>query len=277
MTSGRAETSTQIEFQEEMKMKKFAALLIAMILVLSAAALAEGTVFKMGIDPEYPPFTYLGGDGEYTGYDVTLAQGVCDILGWELEVVPINWDTKLIQLDANEVDCIWSGLTIDVISPDEYSLSAAYVDSTQVVITKADSDITTLADLAGKVVGVQLGTSADILISDGGDQADLGATFKDIVRTESYNVAFTELSAGSVDAIAIDLSIAQNLIGGSEDYVILDESIASEQYGICFRLADAEMRDAVEGAFSQLVENGTYLSLAEKYDVDTASLCLLAE
>ena len=258
-------------------MKKFAALLIAMILVLSTAALAEGTVFKMGIDPEYPPFTYMGDDGEYTGYDVELAQGVCDILGWELEVVPINWDTKLIQLDAGEMDCIWSGLTIDVISPDEYSLSYAYIDSTQVVVTKADSDIASLADLAGKVVGVQLGTSADILISDGGDQADLGATFADIVRTESYNVAFTELSAGSVDAIAIDLSIAQNLIGDSADYKVLDETVASEQYGICFRLADAEMRDAVEGAFTQLVENGTYASLAEKYDVDAASLCLIAE
>ena len=255
-------------------MKKFAALLIAMILVLSTAAIAEGTVFKMGIDPEYPPFTYLGDDGEYTGYDVTLAQGVCDILGWELEVVPINWDTKLIQLDANEVDCIWSGLTIDVISPEEYNLSTAYVDSTQVVITKADSDIETLADLEGKVVGVQLGTSADQLISDGGDQAELGATFADIVRTESYNVAFTELAAGSVDAVAIDLSIATNLIGGSEDYKILEETVASEQYGICFRLTDAEMRDAVDGALMQLVEDGTYVSAAEEFEVDTASLCL---
>ena len=255
-------------------MKKFAALLIAMILVLSTAALAEGTVFKMGIDPEYPPFTYLGDDGEYTGYDVTLAQGVCDILGWELEVVPINWDTKLIQLDANEVDCIWSGLTIDVISPEEYSLSTAYVDSTQVVVTKADSGIETLADLEGKIVGVQLGTSADQLISEDGDQAELGATFADIVRTESYNVAFTELSAGSVDAIAIDLSIATNLINGSEDYKILDETVASEQYGICFRQADAEMRDAVDGALMQLVEDGLYVSAAEEFEVDVASLCL---
>ena len=253
-------------------MKKFAALLIALILVLTTAAFAE--TVTMGIDPEFPPFSYMDDSGEYTGYDVTLAQGVCDILGWELEVVPINWDTKLIQLDANEVDCIWSGLTIDVISPEEYSLSYAYIDSTQVIVTKADSDIAALADLEGKVVGVQLGTSADILISEGGDQADLGATFADIVRTESYNVAFTELSAGSVDAVAIDLSIATNLIGGSEDYKILEETVASEQYGICFRLADAEMRDAVDGALMQLVEDGTYVSAAEELEVDTASLCL---
>ena len=258
-------------------MKKFAALLIALTLVLSTAAMAETVTFKMGIDPEFPPFSYMGDSGEYEGYDVEMCKAVCDILGWEQEIVPINWDTKLVQLNANEVDCIWSGLTIDVLDPEAYTISMPYINNTQVVVVKADSGIASTADLAGKVVGVQLGTSADILISEGGDQAELGATFADIVRTESYNVAFTELAAGSVDAVAMDSSIAATLIGDSTDYAVLDETLAAEEYGICFRKADEDMCLQVQRAFATLVEDGTYKSLAEKYGIDVASLCMLEE
>lgn len=257
-------------------MKKIVALLVALTLVLCTAAMAEEAVtFKMGIDPEFPPYSYMGESGEYEGYDVEMCKAVCDILGWTQEIVPINWDTKLVQLDANEVDCIWSGLTIDVLDPAAYTISMPYINNTQVVVVKADSGIASTADLAGKTVGVQLGTSADLLISEGGDQAELGATFADIVRTESYNVAFTELAAGSVDAVVMDSSIADTLIGGSADYTVLDETLAAEEYGICFRLADTELCAQVEGAFQQLVEDGTYQALAEKYNVDVASLCLL--
>ena len=93
-------------------MKKLIAVILVALFALAACACAEGTTFKMGIDAEYPPYTYMGDDGNYTGYDVEMCQKVCEILGWNLEIVPINWDTKLIQLDANEIDCIWSGLTI---------------------------------------------------------------------------------------------------------------------------------------------------------------------
>ena len=258
-------------------MKKFAALLIAMILVLSTAALAEGTVFKMGIDPEFPPYSYLGDDGEYAGYDVEMAQAVCDLLGWDLEIVELDWDSKYIMLDAGDMDCIWSGLTIDFINPDEFSVSFPYQENTQIVLTKADSDIETLADLEGKVVGVQLGTSADILISEDGDCAELGATFADIVRPSSYPLAKTELDANGVDALIIDLSIASNLIGDNADaYKILDEVVYTENYGICFRKDDAELCQQVEDAFLQLVEDGTYLTLAEKYEPEGLPLSQLS-
>ena len=85
-------------------------LILVALFALAACACAE-TTFKMGIDAEYPPYTYMGDDGNYTGYDVEMCAKVCEILGWTQEIVPINWDTKLIQLDANEIDCIWSGLT----------------------------------------------------------------------------------------------------------------------------------------------------------------------
>ena len=257
-------------------MKKFAAMLIALVLVLSTACFAEEYTFKMGFDAEYPPYTYMGDDGEYTGFDIEMCQGVCDLLGWKVELVPVNWDTKLISLDAGEVDCIWSGLTIDVIDPEAYTLSMAYSNNSQMILTKKSNGISTLADLAGKIVGVQLGTSADILLQN--DQAELAATFGDLQRFENYNTCFTELMAGSIDAIAIDVGVAAAKIAEyGDEYVMLDESIAAEEYGICFRQGDAEMCAQVEESFMKLVEDGTYLSLAEKYGLDVNALCLLSK
>ena len=234
-------------------MKKMLALVLEVMMILAAIpAMADETVFKMGFDAEYPPYTYMGDDGEYTGFDIEMCQGVCDILGWKVDFVPVNWDTKLISLDAGEVDCIWSGLTIDVIDPEAYTLSMAYSNNSQMILTKKSNNINNLADLAGKIVGVQLGTSADILLQN--DQA------------------------GSIDAIAIDVGVAAAKIAEyGDEYMMLDESIASEEYGICFRKADAEMCKQVEDAYMKLVEDGTYLSLAEKYGLDTNALCLLSK
>ena len=259
-------------------MKKTLAVILVLAFGLFACASAESYTFHMGIDPEYPPYTYLGDDGEYTGYDVEMARAVCGILGWELEIVPINWDTKLFNLDSGEIDCIWSGLTIDVISPDEYTLSIPYSDNSQMILTKAAYGIATMDDLAGKVVGVQLGTSADIALSEGGGAEALGATFGELRRFENYNVCFTELMADAIDAVAIDIGVAAGKIAEyGDEYVMLDESFAAEKYGICFRKDDAEICKQVEEALMQLVADGTYVSLAEKYGLDVEALCLKAE
>lgn len=257
-------------------MKKLFAMLLVMLFALTAMAGAE--TFRMGFDAEYPPYTYMGDDGNYTGYDIEMCTKVCEILGWDLELVPINWDTKLIALDAGDFDCIWSGLTIDVIDPEAYAISFAYSDNSQMIMTRKGTGIESLADLEGKVVGVQLGTSADILLSEGGDCEDLATTFGELMRFENYNVCFTELMAGSIDAIAIDIGVAAGKIATyGEDYYMLDEPIASEEYGICFRKEDAEKCSQVEEAFMQLVEDGTYVSLAEKYGLDVNALCLKAD
>lgn len=256
-------------------MKKIIVAMLALVLVLSVCCSAE-TVFKMGFDAEYPPYSYYGDDGNYTGFDVEMCEKVCEINGWEMEYVPINWDTKLMSLDAGEIDCIWSGLTIDVLDPEAYCISFAYSDNSQMMLVKSDSGINSYEDLAGKIVAVQLGTSADILLS--GDCADLTETFGELVRFENYNVCFTELKAGSVDAVAIDIGVAANKIQENGDaYKMLDESWASEKYGICFRKADTEICEKVEAAFMQLVEDGTYLELAEKSELDTNALCLLSK
>ena len=256
-------------------MKKTAALALALALAL-CCSLALADTFRMGIDAEYPPFSYLDDSGEYAGFDVEMCKAVCQMNGWDLEIVPVNWDFKLNSLDSGEHDCVWSGMTIlDSMKEAGYVLSFPYYDNTQVVLTKEGSGIATTADLAGKRVAVQLGTSGQELLS--GDQAALSATFEGgaALTMENFNVCGTELAAGSVDAVVIDLPVAQSLQKKFDGLVILDESLGSEQYGICFRKGDDELCKKVEDGIMALVADGTYLALAEKYGLDPNVLCLL--
>ena len=256
-------------------MKKLTALLLALVLGLTASfALAD--TFKMGIDAEYPPFSYLEDDGSYAGFDVEMCAAVCALCGWDLEIVPVNWDYKLISLDNKEHDCIWSGMTIlDSMKEAGYVLSFPYYDNTQVVLTTESTGITTLADLKDKLVAVQLGTSGEALLA--GDQAELAATFQNGApqTMENFNICGTELAAGGVDAVVIDLPVAESLQKKFDGFVILEETLGSEQYGICFRNGDDVLCAQVEEAIMKLVEDGTYLALAEKYGLDPNVLCLL--
>lgn len=268
-------------------MKKFIALLLVAVMTLTmftacgstdegSEPTTDATVFKMGFDAEYPPYSYMADDGTYTGFDIEMAQAVCKELGWEIELIPIDWDAKDAELNSGAIDCIWSGFTING-REDDYAWSIPYVDNSQVILTKGDSGIAAPADLAGKKVGVQIGTSALELLSEGGDCADLAATFGELLTFNSYNTAFVELEAGSVDAVAIDIGVAKYQVAsrGEGEYVILDEAIATEEYGVGFRVADTDLRDQVQEAILKLVADGTYAELAEKYEL-TDFICLQA-
>ena len=241
-----------------------------------AASAADRTKFIMGIDPEYPPFSYLGDDGEYTGFDVEVCQAVCDYLGWELEVFGVNWDEKLVQLDSFECDCVWSGMTIlDSMKEAGYVLSAPYYDNTQVLVVKSDSGLASSADLEGKDVAVQLGTSGEALLQ--GDLDELAATFGNIVTCDSFLKCFTELEGGGVDAVFVDMPVATSYVAEHEGLTIIDEALGAEQYGIAFRADDAELCAQVEEAVAALVENGTYAEIAANYPDIVNNLLFLAD
>ncbi len=229
----------------------------------AAEAAASGRTFVMGIDPEYPPFSYLGDDGNYTGFDVEICQAVCDHLGWDLEIFPVNWDEKLVQLDSMECDCVWSGMTIlDSMKEAGYNISEPYFDNTQVLVVKEDSGFASSADLAGKVVAVQLGTSGESLL--GGDLADLAATFDSVLTCDSFLKCFTELEGNAVDAVFVDMPVASAYVSAHEGLAIIDEDLGAEQYGIAFRADDAELCATVNAAVQELVEDGTYAEIASK-------------
>ena len=248
-------------------MKKILSALVALCMIIalvSVCACADNQKFIMGIDPEYPPFSYLGDDGDYTGFDVEICKAACEKLGWDFEVFGVNWDDKLIQLDAGECDCVWSGMTLlDSMAEAGYTLSAPYFDNTQVLLVKEDSGFKTSADLAGKYVAVQLGTSGEALLN--GDLADLAGTFDEIVTCDSFLKCFTELAGNAVDAVFVDLPVAASYAAENEGYLIINEELGAEQYGIAFRADDGELCEAIEGAVAELVESGEYAEIAEKY------------
>ena len=253
-------------------MKKILALLLALVMVFAlcacgksapAAAPAEEKTFIMGIDPEYPPFSYLGDDGNYTGFDVEVCQAVCAYLGWKLEIFGVNWDEKLVQLDSKECDCVWSGMTIlDSMKEAGYVISEPYYDNTQVLVVKADSGFASSSDLAGKIVAVQLGTSGEALLQ--GDLADLAGSFAQVMTCNSFLSCFTELEGGAADAVFVDMPVAASYVAQHDGLAIIDEDLGAEQYGIAFRSGDAELCAQVDKAVQALVENGTYAEIAAK-------------
>ena len=175
---------------------------------------AEGSgdssfTFKHGFDLDYPPYSYLQDDGSVGGFDVELCQAVCEYLGWGYEAVPFNWDAKDMELNAGSCDCIWSGFTKEG-REDDYTWGITYSNNTQGILVASNSGIKTLADLKGKVVGVQTATSAADMLED--SQADLAATFKELKVYETYTIAYNDLKAGAIDAIAIDMTAGAFLI-----------------------------------------------------------------
>ena len=236
-------------------------------------ASGERTTFTVGFDAEYPPYGYMDDNGEYTGFDLELAQAVCDMEGWELVKTPIDWDSKDMELNSGSIDCIWNGFTMNG-REDDYTWSDPYCDNSQVIVVAKDSGITSLSDLAGKTVGVQAASAALDVLSDEEQQKALADTFGALQQFPDYNCAFTELMAGSLDAIAIDIGVANYQIESrGEGYLVLEESLNSEQYAIGFKLGNEELRDIVNADVKKLAEDGTVAELAEKYGISD-QICL---
>lgn len=235
----------------------------------AAESVEDKKTFTVGFDVEYPPYGYMDENGEYTGFDLELAEAVCELEGWELVKKPLNWDSKDMELNSGSIDCIWNGFTMNG-REDEYTFSTPYVDNSQVIVVAEDSGIDMLEDLEGKTVGVQAASAAlDLLQSEeeGGKKA-LADTFAALNEFADYNTAFTELQAGALDALAIDVGVANYQIKSrGEGYKVLEETLNTEQYAIGFKKGNQELCDAVNEDLKKLTEDGTVAKLAEKYEI----------
>lgn len=223
---------------------------------------ASGDTFTVGFDQDFPPMGFVGEDGEFTGFDLELAAEVAGRLGKEVVYQPIAWDAKDMELESGTIDCIWNGFTMNG-REDSYTWSEPYMENNQVFVVKADSGISTKADLAGKVVDVQTDSSAEAALKD---DPDLMNSFGQLVTVADYNTAFMDLEAGAVDAIAMDDVVASYQIEQRKaDFVVLDETLAAEEYGIGFKLGNEELRDQVQGALEEMAADGTLAEISEKW------------
>ena len=244
------------------------------------AAASDRTTFTVGFDAEFPPYGSLDeATGEYVGFDLDLAEEVCKRNGWELVKQPIDWDAKDMELSSGAIDCIWNGFTING-REDQYTWSVPYVDNSQVFVVAADSGIASKADLAGKNVGVQKDSSALAALEDeeAPENIELAASFASLTQYADYNTGFMDLEAGAIDALALDIGVANFQISSRDAgaYVILDEALSLEQYGVGFLLGNDDLKNQVEKTLLEMADDGTFMSIAEKYaDFGlTDSVCL---
>ena len=279
-------------------MKKYLALILSLMMVVTMFAACggsssdegsgdaaatedqygEGFEFKHGYDKDFPPYSYIGDDGETTGFDVELAQAVCEYYGWTYTGVPINWDAKEAELESGSIDCIWSGFTKSPEREPKFSWSEPYSINTIKIMVLEGSDIATKADLEGKKVGVQGSTSAQEMLetedAEGGCKS-LADTFAETLPYDTYATAINDLKAGAIDAIAIDVTTGDYQMTKIEGLAYLDEDICEEVYAIGFRTDDTELRDKVNESLKTLAENGKMDEIGKKYEEIYGNLSMI--
>lgn len=223
---------------------------------------AAGGTLIVGFDQDFPPMGFVGDNGEYTGFDLDLAKEVASRLGLEYRAQPIAWDSKDMELESGNIDCIWNGFTITG-REDDYTWTTPYMANKQVFVVANDSDIKSQADLAGKVVEVQADSSAEAALKE---NQDLANTFGQLLTTPDYNTAFMDLEQGAVDAVAMDVIVAGYQIKQrNADFKILDDSLSEEEYGIGFKKGNTELRDKVQGALEEMAADGTLAKISDEW------------
>ena len=214
----------------------------------------------------YEPMNYTDADGNFTGFDTELATAVCEKLGVEPEFVEINWDTKVVELDAKSIDCIWNGMTLTDDIMANTATTKAYAKNAQVVVVKDGTDYSSTADLVGKTVVAEAGSAGEAAI-----EGDENLAQADYVSKSVQTDCLMEVAAGTADAAVLDLTLANAMIGEGTDYAslaIVDE-LNAEEYGVAFRKG-SDAAAAVDAAFDELKADGTMQALAEKYDLALA-------
>ena len=214
----------------------------------------------------YEPMNYTDADGNFTGFDTELATAVCEKLGVEPEFVEINWDTKVVELDAKSIDCIWNGMTLTDDIMANTATTKAYAKNAQVVVVKEGTDYSSTADLVGKTVVAEAGSAGEAAI-----EGDENLAQADYVSKSVQTDCLMEVAAGTADAAVLDLTLANAMIGEGTDYAslkIVDE-LNAEEYGVAFRKG-SDTAAAVDAAFDELKADGTMQALADKYDLALA-------
>lgn len=232
---------------------------------LSWQAIEDKGSFTLGFDQAFPPMGFKDDNGDYVGFDIDMATEVASRLGIELVLQPVEWDSKTLELNSGNIDVIWNGLTINDNNKKDMLFSDPYMNNRQIIVVAADSDITTIADLAGKSVAAQIDSSGLAAIEA---QPDVMDTFGELIQAPDYVEAFMELKQGTVDAVVVDeifgrYHIAQE--NAADTYRVLDESLGDEQYGVGFRLGDQAFRDKIQETLEAMIADGAAAEISEKW------------
>ena len=227
-----------------------------------AALKARGT-FVLGLDDSFPPLGFRSEDNEIVGYDIDLAKEVAKRLGVDFRAQPIDWDAKEMELETGKIDCIWNGFTITEDRKNALSFTEAYLNNDQVLVVRVDSGINTLADAAGKIIGIQSGSSAQEAVDD---NAAFSSSIAKTIMFKDNITALNDLDIGGVDGVVMDSVVANYSIAQTKKpFKVINESLANEGYGVGFRKNEPELRDAVWAILKDMQKDGTVTAISQKW------------
>ncbi|HEX3031944.1 MAG TPA: amino acid ABC transporter substrate-binding protein [Bacillota bacterium] len=219
--------------------------------------------FVLGLDESFPPMGFKDEKGNIVGFDIDIAQEVFKRLGVKLKLQPINWDAKVQELDTGNIDCIWNGFTINDERKQNVLFTSPYMKNRQVIVVMSTSPYKTLADLTGKKLGLQAGSSA----ADALDKsADFKGKLKQVVPFDDNMTALLDLEKGGLDAVLMDEIVARYYITmKNKGYTVLDEALASEEYGVGFRKNDQELMKKVQETMEAMAKDGKMAEISNKW------------
>jgi len=219
--------------------------------------------FVLGLDDSFPPMGFRNDKNEIVGYDIDLAREVTKRMGIELVPQPIDWNAKEQELNTGEIDCIWNGFTITDERKQNLLFTPPYLRNAQVIVVKQNSPINTLKDLAGKTAGTQAGSSSVDALNDA---PDFKSSLKNVVEYKDFLTALMDLDVGGIDAVVIDLVVANDNINRSgKPFRMLKETLGEEQFGIGFRKNDKALADKVWATLLDMAKDGTVAKITTQW------------
>ncbi|MFP4078799.1 MAG: amino acid ABC transporter substrate-binding protein [Bacillota bacterium] len=255
-------------------MKKILTLTTAVLLTLALSACGEEStednsldkvkeegVLVMGLDATFAPMGFTDDDDDIVGYDVDLAKEVADRMGVELELQPIDWNAKVLELDTENIDIVWNGFTITDERAEKVLFSDPYMNNRQIVMTQ-DNSIETIDDLEGLNVGVQMQSSGQSAL----EKSDVYDDLEEVTKFDTYDLALEDLKSERIDAVVIDEVMGRYVNTRQGDvYSIPDFSLGDEEYGIGFRLGDEALKEEIESILEAMKEDGTGADIAREW------------
>ena len=219
---------------------------------------ADGGTLRMGTNATFPPYEFVGDDGNVQGIDADIAAAIADKLGMKLEITDMEFDSLIPALQSDTIDVALAGMTVTPDRQENVDFSDSYAKGVQVIIVKDGSDIASPDDLEGKSIGVQTGTTGDIYCTD-----DYGQ--ENVKQFNNGPLAVAALVNGQIDCVVIDQEPAKNYVAANSGLKILDTAYADEDYAIAIKKGNTELLDKVNGALKELGEDGTLQSIVDKY------------
>ena len=229
----------------------------------SLAYIQDKGTLVLGLDDSFPPMGYRDENNEIVGYDIDLATEVCKRLGVELKLQPIDWTAKENELNTKKIDCIWNGMSIDEERKQNMTLSIPYLDNSMSFVVKSDSGIKTLADMAGKKLALQSGSTAATALDEA---ADFKATLGEVVGLKDNMTALMDLEMGGVDVVLMDDVVANYYIAtNNKPFELLEETLSTEEYAVGFRKGDEALANAVNETLQEMAKDGKLNEITQKW------------